>query len=55
MNESNMPREWWHDVDDDEAWIAKQELRSRQLEEEEIKIKDKQIWDQLALDFDKIF
>lgn len=55
MNESNMPREWWHDIDEDEEWIARQELRSRQSEEEEAKTKDKQIWEQMTLDFDKLF
>lgn len=55
MNESEMPREWWHDQDQDDAWIAEQELRLRQLEEEEKKAKDGQIWEQMSLDFDNEF
>lgn len=55
MNESNMPREWWHDQDQDNDWIAEQELRNRQQEEEEKKAKAGQIWEQLTLDFDGEF
>ena len=55
MNESQMPREWWHDQDLDDDWIAEQELRSRQQEEEEKKVKAGQIWDQLSFDFDSEF
>lgn len=35
MNESDMPREWWHDQDQDEAWVKQQEEEMRRREEEE--------------------
>ena len=34
MNESDMPREWWHDQDRDEAWIKQQEEEMQRREEE---------------------
>jgi len=34
MNESDIPREWWHDQDQDDAWIKEQEDSFRQHEEE---------------------
>jgi len=34
MNESDIPREWWHDQDQDDAWIKEQEDSLRQHEEE---------------------
>lgn len=55
MNESNIPREWWHDQDRDDAWIAEQELRLRLRAEQEEKEKRGQIWEQLTLDFDSEF
>ena len=35
MNESNMPREWWHEQDLDEAWMQQleDELQRREAEE----------------------
>ncbi len=33
MNESDMPREWWYEQDQDEAWIKKQEEDLRQYEQ----------------------
>jgi hypothetical protein len=47
MNESDMPREWWHDQDQDEAWIKQQE---EELQQQEDKFKRGQIWQQLELD-----
>ena len=33
MNESNMPREWWHEQDQDEAWVKQQEEELQRYEE----------------------
>lgn len=34
MNESNMPREWWHEQDQDDEWARQQEEEMQRHEEE---------------------
>lgn len=34
MNETNLPREWWHDQDRDGAWIKQMEEELQRREEE---------------------
>ena len=51
MNESDMPREWWHDQDRDEAWLAQQEKELEQYEAERNK-KTTELPGQLSFDFD---
>jgi 2-succinyl-5-enolpyruvyl-6-hydroxy-3-cyclohexene-1-carboxylate synthase len=45
MNESDMPREWWQDQDQDEAWIKQQEEEMQQREAQRVPV-------QLELPFD---
>jgi len=50
MNESNMPREWWHEQDQDDEWIRQQEEESlRRLAEEEREAQENNIPIQLEL------